>query len=445
MRILFITPYVPSVIRVRPYHFIRQLSRRHEITLVCLSHADTDAVGPDEIGKYCEEVHTMPLSKLGSLMSCCRRLFSRMPLQAAFTEHPSVRRFITALAESKPFDLIHVEHIRGAHLAVNAGDMPKVYDSVDCISRLLEQYLQNPQNPMQRLLTFEELLKMRRYEPQVTSRFDRVVITSEQDKRALEALIHAELTCRLKDREDYDVRLRPEVIRLTRSLAEELQDIRLGRLSSQIRPSVTVVKNGVDTDHFRPLGRQIEPDTIVFSGKMSYFANVSSALSFYRDVFPRIRAKRPDVRLKIVGSSPPDAIRKLESDPAVTVTGYVPDMREHIGPAAVVVCPMTVGVGIQNKMLEAMAMARPVVCTSTACGGIPDAVDGQHLICAGDPVDFAERVIGLLSDSRYGDQLGRNACELVRARYSWDSAARSLETVHEEAVYGRKTGVPIAA
>lgn len=443
MRILFITPYVPSVIRVRPYHFIRQLSRRHQITLVCLSHADTDAVGLDEIGRYCEEVYAIPLSKVRSLASCCRRLFSRTPLQAAFTEHPRVRRIIADLVARIPFDLIHVEHIRGAHLAADAGHLPKVYDSVDCISRLLEQYLQNRQNPMQRLLTYEELLKMRRYEPRMTARFDRVVITSEHDKLALEELIHAQLKCRLRDNQVYDIHLQPEVMRFTRSLAEDLQDVRLNRLSSQ--SAVTVVRNGVDTDHFRPADHPVAPDTIVFSGKMSYFANASSALHFYREVFPRIRAARPTARFKIVGSSPPDSICKLQADPAVTVTGYVPDMREHIGSAAVVVCPMTVGVGIQNKMLEAMAMAKPVVCTLMARGGIPDAINGKHLICADDSEDFAGRVVGLMQDSRYGDELGRNACDFVNAHYSWDAAARALETIHEEAVYGRTIGLPAAA
>lgn len=445
MRILFITPYVPSVIRVRPYHFIRELSRRHEITLVCLSHADTDGVGLDEIGRYCEEVHTIPLSKTGSLVSCCRRLFTKVPLQAAYTESQSVRALIAGLISRKHFDMLHVEHIRGAHLAVDAGDLPKVYDSVDCITRLLEQFMRNPQNPMQRLLNYEELLKMRRYEPSMTSRFDKIVITSEHDKRALEELLRAELKCRIRDSEDHALRLQPEVMRLTRSLVSELQDTRLGSLSSRISPSVTVVRNGVDTQHFQPADHKIESDTIVFSGKMSYFANTSSVLHFYREVFPRIRARRPNARLKIVGSSPPDSVRRLESDPAVTVTGYVEDMREHIGSAAVVVCPMTVGVGIQNKMLEAMAMAKPVVCTSIACGGIPDAEDGRHLVRAGGAEEFAEHVVGLLGNPHLGHELGRNACELVNARYSWDAAARALEAVHQEAANGRPAGLPAAA
>lgn len=445
MRILFITPYVPSVIRVRPYHFIRELSRRHEITLVCLSHSDTDAVGLDEIGRYCAEVHTVPLSKLRCLASCARRLVSRVPLQAAFTEQPPVRRLIARLVSEKPFDLVHVEHIRGAHLALDVRDLPKVYDSVDCISRLLAQYLENGQGPMQRLLTCEELLKMRRYEPWMTSQFDRVVITSEHDKRALEQLLQARLSCRLRGAEARDMKIRPEAMRLIRSLAEDLQNARLGRLASELGPSVTVVRNGVDTAHFRPWDGPVEPDTIVFSGKMSYFANVSSALHFYREVFPHIRARRPAAKLKIVGSSPPDSVKRLESDPAVTVTGYVEDMRDHIGAAAVVVCPMTVGVGIQNKMLEAMAMSRPVVCTPVACGGIPDAVDGRHLVCANGAEDFAERVVHLLQDPGRGNALGRNACEFVNARYGWDAAARSLEAVHEEAVYGRKAGLPAAA
>src|SRR5205807_2428662 len=123
-----------------------------------------------------------------------------------------------------------------------------------------------------------------------------------------------------------------------------------------------VIPNGVDMEHFQPDAER-QPPSLVFSGKMSYHANVTAVLYFVREILPRVRAVEPHVRLRIVGSNPPPEIRRLATDPLITVTGYVPDVQEAVRGAAVAVCPVTVKVGIQNKVLEAMAMGLPVVST----------------------------------------------------------------------------------
>ena len=392
MRILFITPYVPSLIRVRPFNFIKQLSRRHEIMLVSIVQGEKDAAAVDQVREYCEKVYAFRLSKARSLASCCRRLLSRTPLQAAYTDLPSARTFVSRMAERGIFDLLHVEHIRGAHLVGGVKCIPRIFDSVDCITRLLKLRLAQQRGTFQRALGYEELLKMRSYEPTVAAAFDSVVITSRHEKRALEWLMQ--------------------------------------RSQNAESSRVAVVGNGVDSDYFRPMENETPSGTIVFSGKMSYFPNVTGVLHFYSEVFPRIRRRRPDARLKIVGSDPPDAIRRLARDPAVEVTGYSPDIRPHIASAEVVVCPLTIGVGIQNKVLEAMAMGKPVVATSVACKGIPDAFDGRDLIYADEPSEMAESVLRIMDNPQLGQRLGENARRLVGERYSWDAVARELEAVH---------------
>src|SRR6185437_14741692 len=124
----------------------------------------------------------------------------------------------------------------------------------------------------------------------------------------------------------------------------------LGRLAPD--RSVSVIANGVDLDYFRPLAAAREPATIVFSGKMSYHANVSAALYFVQNVLPLVRTEHPGVRVRIVGSHPTARVRKLASDPGIEVTGHVQDIRESLGRATLSVCPVTVKVGIQNKILE---------------------------------------------------------------------------------------------
>lgn len=403
MRILFVTPYVPSLIRVRPYNLIKHLSRRHDITLVALMQGDPseeDAV--EEMRSYCEKVYLLPVSKWKALVSCGVNLFGRAPLQAAYTFTRSGRRFILQVAESGQFDLVHVEHIRGAHLVLGIKGIPRVFDSVDCITRLIKQRLRDERTLTGRLLNREELFKMRDYEPRIASLFDGIVMTTERDRRVLGHLIR-----RLEARKDSAER-------------------------------VHVVRNGVDHEYFKPMEGNLQKDTVVFSGKMGYYPNAAAVLRFYQEAFPLIRRENPRARFKIVGSNPPEAVRRLSSDPSVEVTGYVDDIRPHISSAGVVVCPMTVGVGIQNKMLEAMSMEKPVVASSVASRGIPDAVDGRHLMLADTPEEIAGCVLDIMRNYRHGVLIGKSSRRLVTENYSWESVIRVLEGIYNSVFYEYK-------
>jgi sugar transferase (PEP-CTERM/EpsH1 system associated) len=403
MRILVVTPYVPSLIRVRPFNFIRQLSKRHDVVLVCLLQGEKEEEAVAQVSEYCEKVYAFPLTRARSLANCCRRLLSRTPLQAAYASQPAARGLVSKLAESGRFDVLHVEHIRGAYLAWDVRSVPRIYDAVDCMTRLLKMGLAESLGAFRRALGYEELLKMRAYEPQMVTAFDKVIITSEHDKRAMQCLIR-----------------------------------RFGKVDIDKASRIAVVGNGVDGDYFHPTASEVAPGSIVFSGKMSYFANASAAIRFYKEVFPTIRRERPDAVFKIVGSDPPEAVRRLADDPAVEVTGYLSDIRPQLGSAAIVVCPLTIGVGIQNKVLEAMAMAKPVVATPLACSGIPDALAGRDLIRAAGPSHTAKAILHLLDYPQYGRELGENARRLVTERYSWEAAARKLEEVYAQTV---ETGV----
>lgn len=442
MRILFVTPYVPSPIRVRPFNFIKHLSRRHDVTLICLMQGDAheeDALAL--LRDHCRSIYALPIRKFRSLLNCCCRLLTNTPLQAAYTELPEARDLVTRAAESGEFDLLHVEHLRGAYLASGTRHIPRVYDSVDCITRLLKQRLHDGCGPLQRLLSYEELLKMRLYEPKVAETFDSIIITSESDRRVLEFLMRR-LADQLTSLRDQPHDHGAEDRRMLRRLAEYVQDARLSRAADA---RVQVVPNGVDSEYFRPLPLETRPGSVVFSGKMGYFANVSAVEHFYRRILPRIREKRPHVTFKIVGSDPAESVRRLASDPCVEVTGYVPDIRPHLARADVVVCPLTVGVGIQNKMLEAMAMSKAVVATCIASRGIPGLVDRVHMIRADDPERFADAVITLLDNPELSRRIGQDAREFVMHHFSWDVATRSLETVHERAVGACQTRLSVAA
>ena len=187
------------------------------------------------------------------------------------------------------------------------------------------------------------------------------------------------------------------------------------------------VPNGVDTAYFEPeAGRQspfpADCEAVVFTGAMDYWANVDAVLWFAREVWPRVRAERPWALLGIVGARPSPEVTALRG-PDILVTGRVPDVRPFLQHAAVVVAPMRVARGIQNKVLEGMAMARPVVVTSKGLEGIA-ATAGRDIVVADDAVSFADAVIELL---RGGDaEMGRRARSLVESRYTWTAATDAL-------------------
>lgn len=442
MRVLYITPYVPSRIRVRPYNLIKNLSRHHEVTLVALVQSDYDKQALTEMTKTCAAVRPVRMSKMQSVVSCGKRVFSKMPLHAAYTYLPNFIRTVDDLIARQPFDVVHVEHVRGAHFASHVGSLPKVYDSVDCITLLLRQFMDSKKNPMGWLLALEEWAKMRVYEAMITERFEKVVITSRHDQRALEELLWKRVRHRLRLKE---MPMRPpetpkeiDEWRVTRQLIEAAQDERLAALTP-VGGHVSVLPNGVDHEYFAPTDVPEDPETVVFSGKMSYYANVEAVKHFYENILPRIKVVNPRVKFTIVGAEPPPSIRKLAEDPNVTVTGYVDDIRPYIARAAVAVCPITVGVGIQNKVLEAMAMGKPVVATSKACGAI-SATNGHDVMQVDSPDEFAASVNELLVNPRKRREMGENAATCVRENHDWNIISRRLADVYLEArdIFGAK-------
>jgi glycosyltransferase involved in cell wall biosynthesis len=203
---------------------------------------------------------------------------------------------------------------------------------------------------------------------------------------------------------------------------------------------VEVVPNGVDATVFDPaapgLSMASDPDLVVYVGAMSFPPNVAAVEWFARAVFPALRARRPGVRFAIVGRDPAPSVRALAAEPGVEVTGTVDDVRPWLARAAVVVCPMISGSGIKNKLLEALAMARPVVATSLAVEGMA-LVHGRDLLIADTVPETADAVAELMRDPERAAMLGRNGRATVRAHYTWEAAAARYEELWRDLAAGR--------
>ncbi|MGC8520008.1 MAG: glycosyltransferase, partial [Steroidobacteraceae bacterium] len=198
---------------------------------------------------------------------------------------------------------------------------------------------------------------------------------------------------------------------------------------SVARDRVTAVPNGVDLEYFAPsvgVPAENHSPTLVFTGVMDYRPNVDGIAWFVRSILPIIQAAVPNVRLFIVGNRPSKTVQRLASHPGVVVTGFVPDVREYVA-RGVSIAPLRIARGIQNKVLEAMAMGRPIVVTPQAFEGI-DAVPCRDLMVASDEREFAVRTIECLQDPMHADRLGRAARAQAEQAYSW---SRNLTLLDE--------------
>ena len=188
--------------------------------------------------------------------------------------------------------------------------------------------------------------------------------------------------------------------------------------------------NGVALGYFDPaaefdgVARPAGP-LILFTGQMDYRPNVEAVESFARDSLPALRARHPEACFAIVGRNPSPTVNALSQLPGVIVTGAVPDVRGWLAAADIVVAPLRIARGIQNKVLEAMAMARPIVASPQAAEGI-DAQDGAHFLIAADPVEEVEKICALLADPERARRLGEVARSRVEQRYRWSETLKGL-------------------
>ncbi|MBC7806033.1 MAG: glycosyltransferase, partial [Akkermansiaceae bacterium] len=348
MKILYVLPYVPSPIRVRPYQIIRALAQAgHRVTVAALADefAAEDALA--ELRALCDALHIVPHSRTRGTWQALLALPAPTPLWAAYCYSEAMESKLRELVATNTFDVAHVEHLRAAHFAPALAPLPVVFDAVDCITALRKQMMRSSDGSLSsRLLSWAEWSKLRTYEPRVYRSFGQIVVSSEQDKT-------------------------------------ELRQLDAG--SSPI----TVVANGVDAEYFHPNSDiHPEPDTVVFSGKMSYEANHDAASFLLQEILPRLRRSRPGTKVIVVGSKPSGALKALAARTGgVTLTGFVGDIRPYLLRATVAICPVRIGVGMQNKVLEAMAVGRPVVCSPIAARALPDTVRTQDGVYVAETAD----------------------------------------------------------
>jgi polysaccharide biosynthesis protein PslH len=395
MRIAYVVPYVPNQIRTRPYNLISSLTELgHEVDVFTLGSSEADFRDARLLKARCLYYQHQPLWR--SMLNSALAVPSNKPLQAVYSWHPKLAAQLKTLLQK--YDVVHVEHLRGSaygtFIKSHFPSMPVVWDSVDCISHLFKQAASKSGSFFGKQMTRFELGRTRNAEGRLLGAFDHVVVTSAIDRDALLEIV-----------------------------------------PDGVDPApITVLSNGVDQDYFR-LNPDIErdADTLVFSGKMSYHANVSMVMYLYNEIMPRLWAKRPSVRLVVVGKDPPAAIRKLGDSSRVHVTGTVDDIRPFLWKAAAAVVPLVYGAGVQNKILEAMATGTPVITNSKVLDSLA-VTPGIELLVAESAAEFATAILQLIEDPVLRNTVGEAGLHYVQEHHSWKESARKMVDIYAKLI-----------
>ena len=400
MKILIIAhkmPYPPrGGATLRNYNLLKECAKENEIHLLTFTQepylrdpAKMQA-SIDHLKGFCREVQVFKIptdrSRISWYLLLLLNIFSPTPYSVwRFWSRKMVRAIKQQLKQYE-FDGVEIGCISLVRYARLMPHLPKLMIHHNIESQLLFRRSKTAGNFLARLYLALQARKVKRLEKIASRQFDHHTTVSKLDKKTL-------------------LDLCPGI-------------------------NVTVVDNGVDTDYFTPSAEPPDRNTLVFAGAMAWYPNADAMIYFAREIWPLLKRDFPEIKINLVGASPPPELTELNrNDPAFRLLGFVDDVRPYVSQAAVYVVPITVGGGTRLKILDAMAMGKAIVSTSIGCEGISVA-DGREIIIADSPEVFAAKIGQLLHDPDLACKIGENARKTVMSTYSWKKIAPELTSVY---------------
>lgn len=405
MRIAYLAhriPYPPNKgDKIRSYHHVRYLGERHEVSLFTFVDDAADENAATRLREHCREVVAVRLRKPVTLARGAVWLGCGRSLSEGFYRSSAMRHAIARAAGREPFDVGWAfSSVMAQYL--DATKAPRrIVDCVDVDSEKWRQFSHDSRGLLRAAYCLEAA-RLRAFEARLGRSVDQVLFVSNAEAD------------------------------LFRSLCPEAQGVR-------------VIPNGVNTEYFKPPSTPAVTDqpTVLFTGALDYRPNVDAVLFFAREVLPLVRREIPDARLLAVGHRPVPRLRRAVAayDRAVRIVGSVPDIRPYFAQASVYAAPLRLGRGVQNKVLEAMAMRLPVVASPLALAGLV-AEDGTHALVADTVERWAAAVVSLLRDPQRAGRLGVAAARLIADRYTWSGNLRLLDECFDVGSASARNGPP---
>ena len=388
VRILALTPRLPyppvGGDKLRAYAFIARLAAKHDVHLISFVESDAEAEQARALARKHPKLSVEWLvqppwrSRLHTLIGVA----STVPLQVHYYRSARMRALVAKRLAEGRFDAVYVHLLRMAQYVAGAG-IRRVLDITDAVSLLYGRAHQMRRDAFRALFRIE-VARLRRYETRLVREFDATAIISAVDR---------------------------EVLIENGAPAERL----------------VLVNNGVDREFFQPRAASHDPRRLVFVGNLASFANTDAAEYMLREIFPRVRAEARDAALDVVGVNPPPSVLAFHEKDGVTVTGAVDDVRPWVERAAASLCPVRVAGGVQNKILESLALGVPVVTSPEGFEGLGARGEEDGVCLARDPAEFARQSLALMRDGARRRELGARGTRFIAEHYDWDRQVELLE------------------
>jgi polysaccharide biosynthesis protein PslH len=391
-------PYPPKGGNLqRSYNLIRQASRSYEITLVALNllgeSPDRLRSHAEELKKYCERVEIWELpypwrgarwqaaalaSPLFRVPFSCRALYSR-----------NLRSRWEQVLRDTPGASLHLDSIDLGLFVPATKGFRKVLNHHNCESAMALRRAQREPNRLKKAFLALQARELRRMEKSICADFENNLVVSEEDANQLRAI--------------------------------------------QPRAHFSVVENGVDTSYFQPAPEQEVPNTVAFTGQLNWYPNVAGLRFFVREIWPLVKSRFADARLFLAGKNPAEEVLACaHADAHIVVIPNPDDMRPILGRAAVCICPLLEGGGTRLKILDALAMGKPMVTTTIGCEGLR-VTHGENILVADAPRDFADRLVELFENPGLRRKIGAAGRALVEREYCWEKIGEQLEQAYQSA------------
>jgi glycosyltransferase involved in cell wall biosynthesis len=397
------------------FHLIRGLHNQYGVqtSLICFSSGKTDKKTFEELGSYCTIEDVIPFTNphqnrkidrsvipkiIRLFIGTIRNIRKNFKLGIYFnlldlSYSRKMENIIHDFVDKEQIDLLFVT--RPMSIYVLQLKTKKIIQPYDAVSEWHTQVFLMTKGP-EKILRYFLVILTKLYESKIYPLFD---------------------VCMLVTRDD---------------------ELLINKINPEIKTAV--IPNGVDNHFFTPVSTKPEGNSLIFVSNMEGNPTVESILWFYHSVFPLIKNQISTVKLYLVGRNPAEEIRQLGAiDSSVIVTGFVEDVREYLGTSTIFIAPMIKGTGIKNKVLEAMAMSKPIVSTKYGVMGIMGQ-DGIHYFVADNPNDFSDRVVRLLHDEKLCDTIGRNARNLIDTSYSWETITQQYYLLMNEIMAKNQEG-----
>lgn len=380
-------PYPPNKgDKIRSFNEIKYLSKKYTIDLITLADDPRDLKYTKELKKICRQVQAFSLktktAKIKGLLSLVsgqsisQGYFYSEAFQNKFDQWTAKENYDSIICFSSPM----AEYIFKSKNCPGRDGQDFIMDFCDLDSDKWLQYSQSKKFPAN-LLFKTEASRLLKFEKKINQTFDQSIFVSDKEAELFSSYFPA-------------------------------------------AKNIRVIPNGVDHEFFNPasvkLARPFPSPMIMFSGAMDYYANIDGVTWFAEKIFPEIKKKIPKIKFYIVGSNPAPAVKALEKDPSIIVTGFVKDIREYYKAADLCVIPLRIARGVQNKVLEALSMEKSVISTSPAVQGIRSDVRNV-LKVEDDPVEFAKKIVNLLLNSKESVEGEKVARQFVIRHYDWEN------------------------